>query len=67
MPKMKTKKAALKRFKMTASGKLKFKKSGLRHILTKQTTDSKRKKRLDGHVHRSNMSRISVCLPNGTR
>jgi len=42
MPKMKTKKAAAKRFSLTASGKVKYKKMNLRHILTKKTTKRKR-------------------------
>ena len=36
MPKMKTRKAASKRFRVTANGKVKYKKQGLRHILTKK-------------------------------
>jgi ribosomal protein L35 len=35
MPKMKTKKSAAKRFTLTASGKVKYKKMNLRHILEK--------------------------------
>jgi len=42
MPKMKTKKAAAKRFSLTANGKVKYKKMNLRHILTKKTTKRKR-------------------------
>ncbi|MDD4763013.1 MAG: 50S ribosomal protein L35, partial [Sphaerochaetaceae bacterium] len=34
MPKMKTRKSAAKRFKVTGSGKVRYKKMGLRHILT---------------------------------
>ena len=44
MPKMKTKSAAKKRFKLTASGKIKRACSGKNHILTKK--DRKRKNRL---------------------
>ncbi len=46
MPKMKTKKSAAKRFSLTASGKVKYKKMNLRHILTKKS--SKRKMHLRG-------------------
>lgn len=42
MPKMKTNRGAAKRFKMTASGKIKRGKSGLRHILTSKATGRKR-------------------------
>ena len=44
MPKVKTKKAIKKRFKMTSGGKLMRSKQGRRHILTKKT--SKRKRQL---------------------
>ena len=44
MPKMKTKSAAKKRFKTTATGKIKRACSGKNHILTKK--DRKRKNRL---------------------
>lgn len=44
MPKMKTKKAVAARFRVTASGKLKYSKPGKRHILTKKS--SKRKRQL---------------------
>ena len=42
MAKLKTKKAAAKRFKVTASGKLKRSKAYKSHILTKKTTKRKR-------------------------
>ena len=47
MQKMKTHSSAKKRFKITASGKIKRRRSGLRHILTKKS--KKRKLRL-GHA-----------------
>ncbi len=50
MPKMKTKSAAAKRFSMTASGKIKYKKMNLRHILTKKASKRKRKLRRPGYV-----------------
>ncbi|MCX7024175.1 MAG: 50S ribosomal protein L35 [Spirochaetes bacterium] len=50
MPKMKTKKAAAKRFTLTASGKVKYKKMNLRHILTKKSSKRKRKLRRPGYV-----------------
>ena len=51
MPKMKTKKAAAKRFTLTASGKVKYKKMNLRHILTKKTSKRKRGLRKSGYVN----------------
>jgi large subunit ribosomal protein L35 len=45
MPKLKTHKGAAKRFRLTASGKVKAGHSHARHILTKK--DAKRKRKLD--------------------
>ena len=42
MPKLKTNRAAAKRFKKTGTGKLKRNKAYKRHILTKKTTKRKR-------------------------
>ena len=42
MPKLKTKKAAAKRFKITGTGKLKRHKSNTQHILGKKSTKRKR-------------------------
>ncbi len=44
MPKMKTRRGAAKRFKVTGSGKIRRNKANKSHILTKKT--SKRKRRL---------------------
>ena len=44
MPKMKTKRAAAKRFDVTGSGKFRRRKQNLRHILTKK--NAKRTRRL---------------------
>ncbi|PKL25596.1 MAG: 50S ribosomal protein L35 [Spirochaetae bacterium HGW-Spirochaetae-3] len=50
MPKMKTKRAAAKRFTLTADGKVKYKKMNTRHILTKKTSKRKRHLRKAGFV-----------------
>ncbi len=41
MPKQKTKRAAMKRFSLTGSGKIKRSRANKRHILTKKTTKRK--------------------------
>jgi large subunit ribosomal protein L35 len=41
MPKMKTKRAAMKRFSITGSGKIKRNRANKRHILTKKTRKRK--------------------------
>lgn len=46
MPKMKTRKAVAARFRVTATGKLKYSQPGKRHKLTNKT--SKRKRQLRG-------------------
>ncbi|MEM7175344.1 MAG: 50S ribosomal protein L35 [Chlamydiota bacterium] len=48
MPKVKTRKAVKKRFKVTGTGKLMRNRQGRRHILTKKT--SKRKRQLKKQV-----------------
>ena len=65
MPKMKTKRAAAKRYKLTGTGKIKIKKSNLRHILTKMSAGSKRVKRKAGYVHQADHSQAKRMLPYG--
>jgi len=66
MPKMKTKKAASKRFSLTASGKVKYKKMNLRHILTKKSSKRKRNLRNPGFVAAGPIHQIKKkLLPNG--
>ena len=48
MPKMKTHSGAKKRFKLTGTGKVKVKRAGMLHILTKKSSDWKRKQRKAG-------------------
>lgn len=45
MPKIKTRSGLSKRVKLTASGRIKHKQQGLRHILTKKASKRKRKLR----------------------
>ena len=56
MPKVKTKRAAAKRFKVTGTGKLKRMKAYKSHILTKKTTKRKRNLRQDRKSTRLNSS-----------
>ncbi len=65
MPKIKTCRAAAKRFKKTGSGKYKFRKSHASHILTKKSTKRKRSLRLDNMVSEDNMKAVRRMLPNG--
>lgn len=62
MPKMKTNRAAAKRFRKTASGRIKRKRGYLRHILTKKTSKRKRQLRKSGYVHKADERRIKRLL-----
>ena len=65
MPKIKTNRAAAKRFKRTGTGKYRYNKSHANHILTKKTTKRKRGLRLTQVVKRSDMRELKLLLPNG--
>ena len=63
MPKMKTKRAAAKRFKLTGTGKLKRNKAYKRHILTKKSPKTKRNLRKSTLVDESNVKNMNTILP----
>ena len=65
MPKMKTRRSAKKRYKLTGSGKVMFKKQGLRHILTKKTTKRKRNLRAAGILEECEAKKVRKMLPYG--
>ncbi|WWO98092.1 MAG: 50S ribosomal protein L35 [Candidatus Dasytiphilus stammeri] len=63
MPKIRTVRGALKRFKKTASGSLKHKKASLRHILTKKSAKRKRHLRSKDMVSKVDLGLVLVCMP----
>ena len=63
MPKIKTNRAAAKRFKVTGTGKLKRSKAYKRHILTKKTTKTKRNLRKAAIVDMTNVKNMKKILP----
>ena len=63
MPKLKTKRAAAKRFKKTGSGKLKRMKAYKSHILTKKTTKRKRNLRKAAMTDATNVNNMKKVLP----
>ncbi len=65
MPKIKTNRAAAKRFKRTGTGKFVFRKSHASHILTKKTTKRKRSLRKPNIIAKSDRREIRLLLPNG--
>ena len=64
MPKLKTNRAAAKRFKKTASGGFKRSRSHLRHILTKKSSKRKRHLRGTTMVHGTDVNRLRQMLPH---
>ena len=64
MPKIKTNRAAAKRFKKTGSGKFVYNKSFGSHILTKKTTKRKRSLRQSHIIDRTNQKQLKLLLPN---
>ncbi len=64
MPKMKTNRAAAKRFRKTAGGKIKRGSAFRRHILTTKTTERKRKLRKGGYVAETDLKEVRMLLPN---
>jgi len=65
MPKIKTNRAAAKRFRTTASGKFAFSKSCKSHILTKKSRKRKRSLRKSQIITGANQKQIRHLLPNG--
>lgn len=63
MPKMKTHKGSAKRFKVTGSGKVKAKKSGLRHILTSKSTKRKRALRHPSILQGKDAANVKKLMP----
>ena len=63
MPKMKTRKAAAKRYKVTATGKVLYTKQGSRHILTKKSTKRKRNLRKAGILSDAETKKVKILLP----
>lgn len=63
MPKMKTKRAAAKRFTVLGSGKFKRAKKGRRHILINKNRKRKRRLREIALVHPSDQKGVQRMMP----
>jgi len=63
MPKLKTRKSAKKRFKVTASGKVLRRGRGIRHLLEHLPASQKRKRNRKRQVHNADVERIKGMLP----
>lgn len=62
MSKMKTHRGAAKRFKVTKSGKIKYRRGFRNHILTKKSTKRKRNLRQPAYLHESNEHQVKRML-----
>lgn len=63
MPKLKTNRAAAKRFSKTGTGKIKYKKRGLRHNLEHKSKDIKRGLRNTGYIDSTNHEQVAALIP----
>jgi large subunit ribosomal protein L35 len=64
--KMKSNSGAKKRFKLTATGRVKRKRAFLRHNLGAKTSSAKRKLRRGGYIFKTQEHQIKAMLPYGT-
>ena len=66
MPKMKTNKAAKKRYSLTATGKVKRTTSGRRHLLANKTKRQKHSARVqDGILNKTCVGHVKKLMPYG--
>jgi large subunit ribosomal protein L35 len=63
--KMKTNSSVKKRFKVTASGRIKRKRAFLRHCLGSKSSSAKRKLRRGGYVFKTQEHQIRAMIPYG--
>lgn len=63
MPKMKTRRAAAKRFKPVGNGKFKRKRANLRHILEKKSKDCKKRAVKTDYVNANDVAKVKRMLP----
>jgi len=63
MPKMKTNKSAAKRFRKTATGKIKHNHAYTSHILTSKSTKRKRNLRRNSTLASGDQKRMELLLP----
>jgi large subunit ribosomal protein L35 len=64
MPKVKTHSGAKKRFKKTGSGKIKFKRSGARHLLVAKSESRVRRLKQNSYIDPGMEKKVNRLLPN---
>lgn len=68
MPKLKTNRAARKRYRITATGKVKRTKANRRHLLANKTSRQKKTgKVMDAYADKTCVAGIKKLLPYGTK
>ncbi len=67
MPKLKTKRAAMKRYRFTASGRVKFQKPGRRHHMHQKTEKRKRRLNKGSYLPVEQTDHVERLLPYGSR
>ncbi len=63
MPKLKTKRSAAKRFRITGSGKIRRYKAYKSHLLTKKSRKRKRRLRRAGILDKTNIKEVKRLIP----
>ncbi|EQB63538.1 MAG: 50S ribosomal protein L35 [candidate division Zixibacteria bacterium RBG-1] len=63
MPKIKTNRSAAKRFRRTATGKIKRSHAFAKHILTKKSRRRKRRLKAATYVDKTNLNKIKRLVP----
>ncbi len=61
--KIKTHSGAKKRFKFTATGKIKYQRTNRRHRLTQKDTKRKRSNRAAGYCDKTNIAEVRAIMP----
>jgi len=67
MPKLKTRKSALKRIKQTGTGKFRRYQGGKRHLMTGKRASRKRRLSGSAEVTSADHRRVAAALPYGGR
>lgn len=63
MPKLKTHRGAAKRFKLTRTGKIRFKRANKRHLLEHQSAKAKRHLRPAGLIAKADKRAVRQMMP----
>ena len=64
MPKMRTRKTAAKRFRITATGKIMRQNTGKGHLMIKKSGSRKRRLTLESTVSHGEMQKVRRMVPN---